>query len=76
MWLAGEVVVAVVARHHPGVQVEEQEQWHRYFLQYIYLSAVLRTRIHRIHMFLSLLDPDPYVRGLDPDPDPSIMEQK
>jgi hypothetical protein len=28
-------------------------------------------RIHRIHMFLGLLDPDPdpLVRGMDPDPD-------
>jgi hypothetical protein len=37
-------------------------------------------RIHRIHMFLGLLDPDPdpLVRGMDPDPDldPSIILQK
>jgi hypothetical protein len=47
-------------------------------------KAVLRIRIHRIHMFLGLLDPDPdpLVRGmdpdsdLDPDPDPSIIMQK
>jgi hypothetical protein len=54
--------------------------------------SVLRIRIHRIHMFLGLLDPDPdpSVRGihrihmflglldLDPDPDldPSITKQK
>jgi hypothetical protein len=46
--------------------------------------SVLRIRIHRIHMFLGLLDPDPLVRGmgpvpdpaLDPDPDPSIIMQK
>ncbi len=31
-------------------------------------SAVLRIRIHRIHMFLGLLDPDPLVWGMDPDP--------
>jgi hypothetical protein len=41
---------------------------------------VLRIRIHRIHMFLGLQDPDadPLVRGmdLDPDPDPSITMQK
>jgi hypothetical protein len=30
----------------------------------------------RIHMFLGLLDPDPLVRGMDPDPDPSIAKQK
>jgi hypothetical protein len=40
------------------------------------LKAVLRIRIHRIHMFLGLqdLDPDPLVRGMDPDP--SIIMQK
>jgi hypothetical protein len=38
-------------------------------------EAVLRIRIHRIHMFLGLPDPDPLVRGMDPDPDPSIIMQ-
>jgi hypothetical protein len=41
---------------------------------------VLRIRIrshwiHRIHMFLGLPDPDPIVRGMDPDPDPFIIMQ-
>jgi hypothetical protein len=38
-------------------------------------QAVLRIRIHT---FLDLLDPDPSVRGMDPDPDldPSITKQK
>ena len=40
-------------------------------------KAVLRIRIH---MFLGLPDPDPLVRGMDPDPfldpDPSIIMQK
>jgi hypothetical protein len=49
-------------------------------LQMIVLSTVLRIRIHRIHMFLGLLDPDPdpLVRGMDPDldPDPSITKKK
>ncbi len=38
----------------------------------------IRSRIHRIHMFLGLQDPDPdpLVRGMDPDPDPSIIMQK
>jgi hypothetical protein len=40
----------------------------------------IRIRIHRIHMFLGLPDPDPLVRGMDPDPaldpDPSIIMQK
>jgi hypothetical protein len=37
-------------------------------------GAVLRIRIHRIHMFLGLLDLDPSVSGMDTDPDldPSI----
>ncbi len=42
--------------------------------------AVLRIRIHPIHMFLGLLDPDPepLVIGMDPNPDrdPSIIKQK
>ncbi len=33
---------------------------------------VLRIRIYRIHMFLGLPDPDPLVRGMDPDPDPAL----
>ncbi len=33
-------------------------------------------RIHRIHVFFGLPDPDPLVRGMDPDPDPSIIMQK
>ncbi len=44
------------------------------------ILAVLRIwiRIHRIHMFLGLLDPDPLFKGMDPDtdPDPSIIKQK
>jgi hypothetical protein len=38
--------------------------------------TVLRIRIRRIRMFLGLLDPDPLVRGMDPAPDPSIIDQK
>ncbi len=44
------------------------------------LLSVLRIRIliHRIHMFLGFPDPDPLIRGMDPDPDldPSIIMQK
>jgi hypothetical protein len=37
----------------------------------------LWIRIHQIHMFLGLPDPDPPVRDMDPDPDldPSINMQ-
>jgi hypothetical protein len=38
--------------------------------------TVLRIRIHRMHMFLGLPDPDPLVRGMDADPDPAIIMQK
>jgi hypothetical protein len=40
------------------------------------LRIRIRIQIHRIHMFLGLLDPAPLVRGMDPDPDPSITKQK
>ncbi len=36
----------------------------------------VRIRIYRIHMFFDLPDPDPLVRGMDPDSDPSIIMQK
>jgi hypothetical protein len=39
----------------------------------LWKEPVLRIRIH---MFLGLLDPDPLVRGMDPDPDPSIIKLK
>jgi hypothetical protein len=39
-------------------------------------KSVLRIRIHRIHIFLGFPDTDPLVRGMDPDPDPSIIMQK
>jgi hypothetical protein len=43
----------------------------------MYITAVLRIRIRiRIHVFLGLLDPDPLVRGMDPDLDPSNIKQK
>jgi hypothetical protein len=42
------------------------------------LRAVFRIQIHRIHMVLGLmdLDPDPLVRGMDPDPDSSIINKQ
>jgi hypothetical protein len=38
----------------------------------------LFKKLGMIHMFLGLLDPDPSVRGIDPDPDldPSITSKK
>ncbi len=44
-----------------------------------FFKAVFRIRI-RIHVFFGLPDPDPLVRGMNPDPapdtDPSIIMQK
>jgi hypothetical protein len=34
----------------------------------------IQIRIRRIRIFLGLLDPDPFVRGVDPDP--SIIKQQ
>jgi hypothetical protein len=46
----------------------------------VLFKAVLRIRIHQIHIFLGLPapDPDPLVRCMDPAPapDPSIIVQK
>ncbi len=41
----------------------------------MYITVVLRIRIqiHWIHVFLGLLDPDPLVRGMDPDLDPDSL---
>jgi hypothetical protein len=35
---------------------------------------LIRIRIHLIHMFLGLRDPDPLVRGMDLDPNPSLSK--
>jgi hypothetical protein len=44
------------------------------------IILLLMFRIHRIHVFFGLPDPDPLARGmdLDPalDPDPSVIMQK
>jgi hypothetical protein len=55
------------------VQVGEDHQQHLTMKKQVLLT-VLRIRIHRIHMFLGLPDPDPLVGGMDPDP--SIIMQK
>jgi hypothetical protein len=44
------------------------------------IRILIRIRIPRIHVILGLLDPDqdpdPLVRGMDSDPDPSNIKQK
>ncbi len=54
------------------------QKFNMYITGGVVLTAVLRIRIHRIHMFLGLLDPDLdlLVRGMDPDLDPSNIKQK
>ncbi len=58
------------------------QKFNVYIIGGVVLTGVLRVRIriHRIHVFLGLLDPDldPLVRGMDPDPDmnPSNIKQK
>jgi hypothetical protein len=43
----------------------------------LYLSGLVALVLRiRIRMFLGLLDPDPLVRGLAPDTDPSSIKQK
>jgi hypothetical protein len=55
------------------------KKFNMYIIGGVVLTAVLRIQIH---VFLGLLDPDPLVRGMDPDPDldpdldPSNIKQK
>jgi hypothetical protein len=44
--------------------------------KHLFLVLRIRIRIRRIRLFSGLLDPDPLVRGMDPDPDPSILQVK
>jgi hypothetical protein len=65
----------------PGLRVYKQYRLlDNYFLllSVVRIRIRIRIRIHQIHMFLGVLDPDPesLVRGMDPDPDPSIIQQK
>ncbi len=50
----------------PGGQLLPQKQLERGTL--VKKRTVLGIRIRRIRMFLGLPDPDPLVRGTDPDP--------
>jgi hypothetical protein len=54
------------------------QKFNLYIIGGVVLTAVLRIRIHRIHMIFGLQDPDldPLVRGIDPDLDPSNIKQK
>jgi hypothetical protein len=50
------------------------QKFNMYIIGGVVLIAVLRIRIriHRIHVFWGLLDPDPLVRVMNPDPDPVL----
>jgi hypothetical protein len=58
-------------QHHPLLRHHDQEGLHSQGG----IKAVFRIRIH---VFFGLPDPDPLVRGMNPDldPDPSIIMQK
>jgi hypothetical protein len=47
-----------------------------WFVHYLRSTAPIYEVLHRIHMFLGLPASDPLVRGMDPDPDLSILKQK
>ncbi len=59
------VVTPLVLAPHPGLNSDGNYSW---------LCSAAVFRIHRIHMFLG--HPDPLIKGMDPDPDPSIIKQK
>jgi hypothetical protein len=63
-----------LASHQGGTHRDKEISQGANFSITIINKLVLRIRIRRIHMFLDLLDPDPRVRGTDPDP--SIINQK
>ncbi len=79
---------AVLEQRHLAAAACRQMAEHA-VLQRNYAAAIshykavfrIRIRIYRIHVFLGLPDPDPLVRGMDPDPsldpdaDPSIIKQ-
>ncbi len=67
--------------HHSDVYEDDYDIHYESGREYIVWCIlpsppVLRIRIHRIHMIFGLPDPDPLVRGMDPDPDPSIIMKK
>jgi hypothetical protein len=67
---------AVLEQRHLAAAACRQMAEHA-VLQRNYAAAIshykavfrIRIRIHRIHVFLGLPDPDPLVRGMDPDTD-------
>jgi hypothetical protein len=61
-----------LSRYGSTIKMERQKFSQTQYVQ----NLVLRIRIHRIHMFLGLPDPERLVRGMDPDPDRSIIMQK
>jgi hypothetical protein len=69
------MVVELLNRYLGSIVVDRKDQMENQVSEpfNIYVT-VFRIRIHRIHIFLGLPDPDPLVRGMDPDP--SIIKQK
>ncbi len=84
--LSGMVIFRFFVQYGELIQVMSHLNWLKPVLRIRIRIRIHRIRIHRIHVFWGLQDPDPdpLVRGmdpdsdpsLDPDPDPSIIMQK
>jgi TATA-binding protein-associated factor len=61
-------LASFIMRPMPGIQYTQEMESP--------LDMLLSKALFRIHVFFGLPDPDPLVRGMDPDPDPSIIMQK
>jgi hypothetical protein len=74
--MPGKVKVKVLAGRNLPVMDRSSDTTDAY-VEVSRASSNAMFRI-RIHVFLCLPDPDPLVRGMDPDPglDPSIIKQK
>jgi hypothetical protein len=59
-----------------GAQCVFQIQRKKQVLNKIDIAKLVSGIRIRTHMFLLLLDPEPLVKGTDPDPDSPIIKQK
>ncbi len=75
-WFSYNLSSIMGSPHSPSIRTGCSEGSLAFDLLKVVLRIRNRIRIHRIHMFLGLPDPDPLGRVMDPDPDPSIIMQK
>jgi hypothetical protein len=71
--LLREMVVELLNRYLGSIVVDRKDQMENQVSEPFNIYPTV-FRIHRIHIFLGLPDPDPLVRGMDPDP--FIIKQK